>query len=186
MTTCCRPATRTRSSFSSSRQTTGWRTNYFGVTHDSLPNYIAATSGQTWGSNSDDTAQAPLFNHENLVDQLEAAHVSWKAYMQNLPFPGDLTDETSNGLYVRKHDPFLMYPDVYNDPARADNVVPLKQLRADLSLGQCAAVHLDQPEHLQRHARRGDPPARSPAHRPTPCRPRCIRTATTSCATGSG
>jgi hypothetical protein len=77
-----------------------------------------------------------LFNHENLVDQLEAAHVSWKAYMQSLPFPGDLTDQTANGLYVRKHDPFLMYPDVYTDPGRADNVVPLTQLATDLSTGQ--------------------------------------------------
>jgi phosphatidylinositol-3-phosphatase len=116
--------------------TDGLADNYFGVTHDSLPNYIAATSGQTWGSNSDDTAQAPLFNHENLVDQLEAAHVSWKAYMENLPFPGDTVTETPDGLYVRKHDPFLMYPDVYNSPARADNVVPLTQLRTDLSGGK--------------------------------------------------
>jgi phospholipase C len=116
--------------------TEGLATRYFGVTHPSLPNYIAATSGSTWGSNSDDTAQAPLFNHENLVDQLEAAHVSWKAYMQSLPFPGDLTDETPNGLYVRKHDPFLMYPDVYKNPARADNVVPLKQLISDMSSGK--------------------------------------------------
>ena len=54
--------------------TDGLADNYFGVTHDSLPNYIAATSGQTWGSNSDDTAQAPLFDHQNLVDQLVAAH----------------------------------------------------------------------------------------------------------------
>jgi hypothetical protein len=115
--------------------TNGLATRYFGVTHPSLPNYIAATSGSNWGSNSDDTAQAPLFNHENLVDQFEATHVSWKAYMQSMPFPGDLTDETSNGLYVRKHDPFLMYPDVYTDPARADNVVPLKQLGEDLSSG---------------------------------------------------
>ena len=134
----------------------GLANNYFGVTHDSLPNYIAATSGQTWGSNSDDTAQAPLFNHQNLVDQLEAAHVSWKAYMENLPFPGDLIDETSDGLYVRKHDPFLMYPDVYNNPARADNVVPLDATAHRPGLGQCAAVRLDQPEHLRRHARRGD------------------------------
>ena len=87
MTTCCHRATRTRASFSSWRRPTGWRPDYFGVTHPSLPNYIAATSGQTWGSNSDDTAQAPLFNHQNLVDQFEAAHVSWKAYMENLPFP---------------------------------------------------------------------------------------------------
>jgi hypothetical protein len=113
----------------------GLATHYFGVTHVSLPNYIAATSGSNWGSNSDDTAQAPLLNHENLVDQFEAAHVSWKAYMEDLPFPGDLVDQTTNGLYVRKHDPFLMYPDVYTNPGRADNVVPLTQLSADLSSG---------------------------------------------------
>jgi phospholipase C len=116
--------------------TFGLATRYFGVTHPSLPNYIAATSGQTWGSNSDDTAQAPLFNHKNLVDQFEAAHVSWKAYMENLPHPGDLIDETHNGLYVRKHDPFLMYPDVYTNRARAAKVVPLGQLRTDLAGGR--------------------------------------------------
>jgi phosphatidylinositol-3-phosphatase len=111
----------------------GLATNYFGVTHVSLPNYIAATSGQTWGSNSDDTAQAPLFDHQNLVDQLEAARVSWKAYMEDLPSPGDTVNSTPDGLYVRKHDPFLMYPDVYNNPARANKVVPLTQLSTDLS-----------------------------------------------------
>jgi phosphatidylinositol-3-phosphatase len=113
----------------------GLATNYFGVTHVSLPNYIATTSGQTWNSNSDDTAQAPLFNHQNIVDQLEAAGVSWKAYMEDLPFPGDLVNSTPDGLYVRKHNPFLMYPDVYNNPSRADNVVPLTQLSTDLSTG---------------------------------------------------
>jgi phosphatidylinositol-3-phosphatase len=113
----------------------GLETNYYGVTHVSLPNYIAATSGQTWGSNSDDIAQAPLFNHQNLVDQFEAAHVSWKAYMENLPSPGDLVTATPDGLYVRKHNPFLMYPDVYNNPDRANKVVPLTQLSTDLSTG---------------------------------------------------
>jgi phospholipase C len=114
----------------------GLATNYFGVTHVSLPNYIAATSGQTWGSNSDDVAQAPLFDHQNLVDQLAAAGVSWKAYMENLPSPGDLVSQTPDGLYVRKHDPFLMYPDVYTNPARAGNVVPLTQLSTDLAAGK--------------------------------------------------
>ena len=116
--------------------TNGLATNYFGVTHVSLPNYIAATSGQTWGSNSDDIAQAPLFNHQNLVDQLEAADVSWKAYMESCPSPVTWWTQTPDGLYVRKHDPFLMYPDVYNNPARADNVVPLTQLGTDLSTGK--------------------------------------------------
>jgi hypothetical protein len=56
--------------------------------------------------------------------------------MESLPFPGDLADTTPDGLYVRKHDPFLMYPDVYNNPARADNVVPLTRLSTDLSSGK--------------------------------------------------
>lgn len=113
----------------------GLATQYFGVTHTSLPNYIAATSGRAWGSHSDDTAQAPSFNHENLVDELQAAHISWGAYMQSLPKPGDTVDKTANGLYVRKHDPFLMYPDVYTNPARADKVVPLHALRTQLATG---------------------------------------------------
>jgi hypothetical protein len=29
-------------------------------------------------------------------------------------------DTTPDGLYVRKHDPFLMYPDVYNNPQACD------------------------------------------------------------------
>ncbi len=111
----------------------GLETNYSGVTHVSLPNYMAATSGSTWGSNSDDVNQAPLFDHENIVDQFEQAGVSWKAYMENLPAAGDLSTSAANGLYVRKHNPFLMYPDVYNNAARASNVVPLSQLTTDLS-----------------------------------------------------
>lgn len=115
--------------------TYGLETNYSGVTHVSLPNYLAATSGSTWGSNSDDVAQASLLNHENIVDQFEQAGISWKAYMENLPSAGDTVNSTPDGLYVRKHDPFLMYPDVYNDPGRASNVVPLTQLTNDLDSG---------------------------------------------------
>jgi hypothetical protein len=115
--------------------TDGLATDYYGVTHTSLPNYVAATSGRTWGSHSDDDAQAAYLDHENVVDELEAAHVTWKAYMQSLPYAGDTTDTASGGLYVRKHDPFLLYPDVYDNPGRARQVVPLAQLRTDLAGG---------------------------------------------------
>jgi phosphatidylinositol-3-phosphatase len=113
--------------------TYGLETNYSGVTHVSLPNYLATTSGSTWGSNSDDVNQASLLDHQNIVDQFEQANISWKAYMEDLPSAGDTTAQTADGLYVRKHNPFLLYPDVYNDPARADKVVPLSQLTTDLA-----------------------------------------------------
>jgi phospholipase C len=127
--------------------TYGFADDYFGVTHSSLPNYLAATSGSTWGSNNDDTAQRHLLNHTNIVDQFEAAGISWKAYMQGLPYPGfkgnaaDFTAKphsADNALYLLKHDPFMMYPDVANNPARAKNVVPLDQLATDLKSGDVA------------------------------------------------
>ena len=117
--------------------TNGLATDYYGVTHVSTPNYIAAVSGNTWGSNSDDPSQVTAgdFNHVNLADQLDRAGVSWKGYMQSLPSVGFTGASSSNGLYVRKHDPFMMFPDVYNDPSRADHVVPLSQLAGDLKTG---------------------------------------------------
>jgi phospholipase C len=127
------PANTNTTFIQSLAKTYGLETNYFGVTHVSMPNYLAVTSGSNWGSNSDDVAQAPLLDHENVVDQFEQAGVSWKAYMEDLPSPGDTIAQTPDALYVRKHDPFLLYPDVYNDPARADRVVPLSQLTTDLS-----------------------------------------------------
>ena len=137
--------------------TYGLETDYFGVTHTSLPNYVAATSGSTWGSNSDDEAQANqgFFNHLSLTDQLDQAGVSWKGYMESMPsvgYPGNFGDcttsasapdpdctaspsDTSTALYVRKHDPFMQYPDVFTNPQLAGNVVPLTQLSSDLTSG---------------------------------------------------
>jgi|HubBroStandDraft_6_1064221.scaffolds.fasta_scaffold81186_3 phospholipase C len=135
--------------------TFGLETNYFGVTHVSLPNYVAATSGSNWGSNSDDEAQADqgFFNHLSLTDQLNQAGVSWKGYMDSMPavgFTGNFGDcttstsapdpfctnsKTGTALYVRKHNPFMQYPDVFTNPALADNVVPLTQLSSDLTSG---------------------------------------------------
>jgi phosphatidylinositol-3-phosphatase len=135
--------------------TFGLETDYFGVTHVSLPNYVAATSGSNWGSNSDDEAQADqgFFNHLSLTDQLNQAGVSWKGYMDSMPavgFTGNFGDcttatsapdpfctnsKTGTALYVRKHNPFMQYPDVFTNPALADNVVPLTQLSSDLASG---------------------------------------------------
>ena len=135
-------------------------TNYYGVTHTSLPNYVAATSGNTWGSNADDEAQADqgYFNHTSLFDQLNQANVSWTGYMESMPSAGytgnfgDCTSasgsdptctgltaggksDTGTALYTRKHDPFMQYPDIFSDPNQAANVVPLTQLTSDLNSG---------------------------------------------------
>jgi len=58
----------------------GLANNYYGVTHPSQPNYIAATSGSTNGVPDDSDT---TINVTNVVDQLEANHKDWKAYMQS-------------------------------------------------------------------------------------------------------
>ncbi len=117
-------------------KTYGVAMHYDGVTDPSLPNYIAATSGSTWGMKADDTNQKTLLDHTNIVDQLEAHHVSWKAYMESAPYPGyqggRYQPPDGSGAYAPAHNPFMMYPDIYNNPERANRVVPLTQLDADI------------------------------------------------------
>ncbi len=107
-------------------------THYFGVAHPSLPNYLALTGGSTFGISSDCTDCT--VSATNLVDQLEAAKVSWRAYMEDLPHACDTTAGT--GGYAKKHDPFLYYRDVYLNPGRCRKVVPYSRLGTDLRSGR--------------------------------------------------
>ena len=112
--------------------TYGLATNYFGVSHPSQPNYIAATSGSTNGVTSDSNV---TLNVTNIVDQLEANGKTWKAYMQSLSLCNGnlLASACGNQLYERKHDPFVSYADVQSNPARLANIVDLSQFAANLA-----------------------------------------------------
>jgi phosphatidylinositol-3-phosphatase len=104
-------------------------TNYDGVTHPSLPNYLALVSGSTHGIHSDCTSC--VVDARSLADTLGAAGRSWKAYAEGLPRPG--WTGASAGLYAKKHMPFLYFRDVVSSPARRGRVVPLTQLATDLA-----------------------------------------------------
>ncbi len=111
--------------------TNGLATNYFGVTHPSQPNYIAATSGSTNGvANDNDTT----INVPNIVDQIEGSGRTWKAYMQSLSLCNGnlLAHACGNQLYERKHNPFVSYQDVQSSPARLANIVDFSQFATDL------------------------------------------------------
>src|SRR6201981_1290541 len=113
--------------------TTGLATNYYGVAHPSQPNYIGATSGALNGvvDDNDITIDVP-----NIVDQLEAHHKTWKAYMQSYSLCITPLDHTcGNQLYERKHNPFISYEDVQSNPARVANIVDFSQFAADLANG---------------------------------------------------
>jgi len=113
--------------------TSGLATNYFGISHPSQPNYIAATSGSTNGvaDDKDTTIDVP-----NIVDQLESHGKSWKGYMQSYSLcTTPLDSGCGNQLYERKHNPFISYKDVQSNPARVANIVDFSQLATDLANG---------------------------------------------------
>lgn len=151
-------------------------TNYFGVTHPSLPNYLAAISGDFQGIFDDckagpdvtcapeefvpdsgdgtagqlltpaEMASAPIIPHwfdsENLVDEIEGHHLTWKAYMQSMPagftgeyWPIDSVDgqPVPRKLYAQKHNPFMYFSDIRDDPSRMQLVVPFTQFDQDIT-----------------------------------------------------
>src|SRR6266852_2530131 len=96
-------------------------TNYSQVGSPSLPNYLAMTSGSTWGIRDDSYHKLPA---TGLGKQLSDAGISWKAYMEG--FTGDCF--TSPYPYALKHNPFPHY-----GGACPTNVVPMTDLASDLT-----------------------------------------------------
>jgi hypothetical protein len=120
-------------------------TDYFGVTHPSLPNYVAVVTGRTGGSHSDNPTQR--FSFPSLPAQLDRHGISWQAAMEGLPYPGypgnwyppappgtPPTDPPADARYAKKHDPFLLLTDLA--PHDASRVVPLDVLAGELRSGK--------------------------------------------------
>ena len=101
--------------------TYGEAANYHAVAHPSVPNYLALTSGQTWGVQDDGYRVLP---RQDVGDQLTSAGISWRAYMEGLGGGGCLASPVP---YDPGHNPFAFYGG--RCPA---NVVPLTALAADL------------------------------------------------------
>ena len=112
--------------------------HYYGVTHPSMPNYIAAIAGDNFGIQDDNDQNVVGLDRRNLVDQLEAKQVRWGAYMEGLPANkqdrfGPVVNGTAVALYAKKHNPFVLFDDVKNNPDRMANVKDYSALRADLN-----------------------------------------------------
>lgn len=97
-------------------------TNYYGVARPSLPNYLAMTSGSTWGITDNGYHVLPT---TDLGTQLTTAGISWRAYMEGLTGAGCLR---SPYPYALKHNPFAYY-----GGKCPPNVVPMDALDADLA-----------------------------------------------------
>jgi phosphatidylinositol-3-phosphatase len=103
-------------------------TGYSGVSHPSLPNYLAMIGGSTFGISSDCTdcfVDAP-----SLPDRLEAVAKTWNGYLEGMPSPCFVG---SSGLYAQKHNPFIYFDSIRNDPARCARIVPYSRLASDFA-----------------------------------------------------
>lgn len=109
-------------------------THYYAVSHPSLPNYMALTGGSTFKfahNCSTCATKAP-----NLVGQLTAAKVSWKAYFEGLTSnsrPGAITS-----TYNPHYNPFVYFRSVRGSEAGRSHVVGFRALSRDLSAGHLA------------------------------------------------
>ena len=124
----------------------GLATHYSGVTHPSLPNYLAMIGGDAFGVRDDapscfatDLSPMQSCHHvegDSLVDQLEAAGLTFALYAETLPAAGDLTQASPpapGALYAQKHNPFAYFDRFAKNPARLEKLRPLEALTADLS-----------------------------------------------------
>jgi phosphatidylinositol-3-phosphatase len=112
----------------------GLATNYHNITHPSLPNYVAATSGlgrpdvQPFQGDCDPSASCSTD-----ATSIFAQVPSWRAYEESMPTACDRQD---SGDYAVHHNP----PPYYNsltDCARGD--LPLTRLSSDLTTNSLPA-----------------------------------------------
>jgi phosphatidylinositol-3-phosphatase len=138
-----------------------WAGDYHGVTHPSLPNYLALISGSP-GVQQDGTTPVacdcdPMGTTcdncstvtqllggcgcaqpaSHIGDQVEAAGKTWKDYGEGMGSPCNLA---SSGPYAARHVPFLYFDNVQSDSTRcSSHVVDFAGFAADLA---GAAPHL--------------------------------------------
>lgn len=106
--------------------------DYHGITHPSMPNYLALVSGMDAshiGCDCDPTGSACTSLTCNRLlhscgcpqtvmhigDQLDAAGLSWRDYGEDM---GAACNTATSGSYAARHVPFLYFPNVQTDAAR--------------------------------------------------------------------
>ncbi len=103
-------------------------TNYFAISHPSVPNYIALMTGSTQNITTDCTTC--FLNVPNLADELAKSGHTWKAYLESMPSP---CFQGNANPYAMKHNPFIYFDSVRQNTTICDNsIVPMTQLDTDL------------------------------------------------------
>jgi hypothetical protein len=124
----------------------GLLTNYWGVAHPSLPNYVAMMGAWPPLPLSDDPRIR--IGGDSLPEEMVRHGHSVKAYMQGLPHNGFGGKGYPPVLqrYVLKHDPFLLFTRVRQNKALRLEVQPLYHLAGDLENDRVPELSLIVPD----------------------------------------
>jgi len=107
--------------------------SFFAEEHPSDGNYLALAGGSTFGIPlTDPLEENPQYTIDarNIGDLVDAAHESWKGYLQSAAGP---CDDTVHSSYWDDDLPFLYFRDIRDRPRYcAAHLVPLESLPGDL------------------------------------------------------
>ncbi len=136
--------------FTSMANANGLAENYAntGVMAGSIGDYIAITSGYGNTSSSSNsgpnTSGCPLLQLPNIVDSLDSAHLTWKAYMEGYPIASGCYNTSSGfpGYYAPEHNPFIYYSDVQNNITRCSRIVAANSanVQPDIKKPRCSPI----------------------------------------------
>jgi phospholipase C len=119
------------------------------LNHPSLPNYLWIESGDSLGVIDDnDPSFHVLATTDHLVDYLERANISWKAYEEDID--GQSCPMEESATYAPKHDPFVYFKDINGNvdstAARClAHVRPYSELAGDIASGSISRYNFITP-----------------------------------------
>jgi phosphatidylinositol-3-phosphatase len=112
----------------------GLATNYHNITHPSLPNYVAATSGLSYSALPGFLADCdPGAGCDTSAPSIFGQGETWKAYEESMPSG---CDPSNSGEYAVRHNPPAYYTTL---PSCSSDDVPYSRLATDLAHDQLPA-----------------------------------------------
>lgn len=109
-------------------RTYGLPTEMYGITNPTVPNRVGILSGR--GRTIGDNVKEGQLPYTNLVDQLEAHHLSWGAYYQHTE-----TSTDAHPVYNFSDSTFNLFKDIYDNPQREAHLKTFPDLAQALKTG---------------------------------------------------
>jgi hypothetical protein len=122
--------------------TFGLATQYFSVADPSEPNYVAMLGGNFFGIADDNAYYLNKLKKPSLMSQMNAASLSWKGYLQSMPYVGYrgiCYPVKCNGvpdldpLYASKHNGITNFDSIQGSNSEFNKMGPLERLNDDLA-----------------------------------------------------